>query len=102
MDCNNYRAVSLLSNTFKILSNILLANYLTSYNPVAKLYFLLNQQIIVRINLPLFSTVVPSNSCCCCFVVVNTTFSTGLVGVEVNCQLPKPGERSNFNAHKTR
>ena len=38
------------------------------------------------------------------------TFSTGFVGVEVtsvfwlgdnkNCQLPKPGDRSNFNIHK--
>jgi len=51
--------------------------------------------------------------------VFNTTFSTGLVGVEVfsvswfstitiiidlksNCQLPKSGDRSNFNTHKTR
>ena len=39
-----------------------------------------------RINLPLFSTVVPSNICmflsCRPFVVI-TTLSTGLVGVEV-------------------
>ena len=40
----------------------------------------------VRINLPLFSTVVPSNICmflsCRPFIVI-TTLSTGLVGVEV-------------------
>ena len=38
------------------------------------------------INLPLFSTVLPSNSCfflSCRPFVVNTTFSTGLVGVKV-------------------
>ena len=42
--------------------------------------------LLVRINLPLFSTVLPSNSrlflSCRPFVVI-TTFSTGLVGVEV-------------------
>ena len=41
---------------------------------------------LIRINLPLFSTVVPSNICmflsCRPFVVI-TTLSTGLVGVEV-------------------
>ena len=69
-----------------------------------------------------FSTAVPSNSFVffsCRPFVVNTTFSTGLVGVEVssvswqkptitiisdlnsNCQQPKPGVRRNFNTHKT-
>ena len=42
---------------------------------------------LVRINLPLFSTVIPSIICmflsCRPFVVI-TTLSTGLVGVEVN------------------
>jgi len=87
---------------------------------------------LVRINLPLFSTVVPSSMfiflSCRPFVVI-TTLSTGLVGVEVtsvswlgqlefksliiviviffflnlnsNCQLPKPGDRSDFNTHET-
>ena len=87
---------------------------------------------LVRINLPLFSTVVPSSMfiflSCRPFVVI-TTLSTGLVGVEVtsvswlgqlefksliiviviffflnlnsNCQLPKSGDRRNFNTHKT-
>ena len=54
---------------------------------------------LVRINLPLFFTVVPSNICmflsCRPFVVI-TTLSTGLVGVEVT-----PGLGSNFNTHKT-
>ena len=64
----------------------------------------------VKINLPLLSTVLPSNSMlflsCKPFVVI-TTFSTGLVGVEVTSvswvgQLTaKPGDRSNFNTHKT-
>ena len=42
--------------------------------------------LLVRINLPLFSTVVPSNICMflsCRPFVVMTTLSTGLVGVEV-------------------
>ena len=48
--------------------------------------FYTDGKISVRINLPLFSTVVPSNICmflsCRPFVVI-TTLSTGLVGVEV-------------------
>ena len=51
---------------------------------------------VIRINLPLFSTVFPSNSrlflSCRPFVVI-TTFSTGLVGVEVTSV--------SFNTHKT-
>ena len=44
----------------------------------------------VRINLPLFSTVFPSNSCCFCPFVVITTLSTGLVGVEVTSTATRP------------
>ena len=43
-------------------------------------------KLLVRINLPLFSTVFPSNICMflsCRSFVVMTTLSTGLVGVEV-------------------
>ena len=57
--------------------------------------------MIVRINLPLFSTVLPFNSglflSCRPFVVI-TTFSTGLGGVEVT-SVSWLG--SNFNTHKT-
>ena len=60
-----------------------------------------------RINLPLFFTVLPSNSrlfLSCRPFVVRTTFSTGLVGVEVTSvswhgQLTR--DRSNFYTHKT-
>ena len=49
-------------------------------------WLLFETVILVRINLPLFSTVVPSNifmfQSCRPFVVI-TTLSTGLVGVEV-------------------
>ena len=49
------------------------------------MFFCTDGKISVRINLPLFSSVVPSNICmflsCRPFVVI--TFSTGLVGVEV-------------------
>ena len=52
----------------------------------AVIYFvLLYDTFIARINLPLFSTVLPSNSrlfLSCRPFVVNTTFSTGLVDVE--------------------
>ena len=48
-----------------------------------------NSKREVRINLPLFSTVLPSNSrlllSCRPFVVI-TTFSTGVVGVEVTSE----------------
>ena len=51
-----------------------------------ELHSLYRSPNVVRINLPLFSTVVPSNICvflsCRPFVVI-TTLSTGLVGVEV-------------------
>ena len=53
---------------------------------ILNIMFCTDGKISVRINLPLFSTVVPSNICmflsCRPFVVI-TTFSTGLVGVEV-------------------
>ena len=55
-----------------------------------KIKEMINTKTLVRINLPLFSIVVPTNICmflsCRPFVVI-TTFSTGLVG--------------NFNTHKT-
>ena len=48
---------------------------------------LFNRSILVRINLPLFSTVVPASIFmflfCRPFVAI-TTLSTGLVGVELN------------------
>ena len=52
--------------------------------------FCTDGKISVRINLPLFSTVVPFNICmflsCRPFVAI-TTFSTGLVGVEVTFEV---------------
>ena len=54
-----------------------------------------------RINLPLFSTVVPSSIfmflSCRPFVVI-TTLSTGLVGVEVNC----PSQETEVTSTPTR
>ena len=66
-------------------------SYLVCGNKKQNLVFEFNMGFIeiseeVRINLPLFSTVVPSNICmflsCTPFVVI-TTLSTGLVGVEI-------------------
>ena len=57
----------------------------------------------VGINLPLFSTVVPSIICIflsCRPLVVIKTLSTGLMGVEVT-SVSKPGDRSDINTHKT-
>ena len=56
--------------------------------------------ISVRTNLPLFSTVLPSNSrlflSCRPFVVI-TTFSTGLVGVENVCNNERPtGQKHTY------
>ena len=54
------------------------------------------------INLPLFSTLVPSNICTflsCRPFVLNTTLSTGLVGVEVTSVTERPtGQKHKYNS----
>ena len=59
-------------------------------------------KISVRINLLLylFVTVVPSNTCVfvsCRHFFVNTTFSTGLVGVEVSSDNVRPTGKKHIN-----
>ena len=69
------------------IANILTtATYTCRFNAAWNIWWFMEAQSSDRINLPLFSTVLPSNSrlflSCRSFVVI-TTFSTGLVGVEV-------------------